>query len=303
MIFKIKDKANKWAIESGFIDHKTMEFLRLARFDRPIGTFLVLWPAMWALWIASEGLPSLKHITVFVLGAVVMRAAGCVINDIADRNIDAHVERTKARPLARGALSLKEALSFFLILCCIALGLVLCLNNYAIFWSVGALALACIYPFMKRHTFLPQVFLGAAFAWSIPMAFAAVTESVPALAWIIFTATLLWTVAYDTIYAMIDREDDLKIGVKSTAILFGSADRAIIAALQVLFVLALCLLGDQLGLGSFYFLSVVVASVLLVYQQHLIRLRYKDDCFSAFLNNNWLGLVIFIGLVLDYAVR
>lgn len=303
MILKIKDKASKSATQSGFADHKLMEFLRLARFDKPIGTFLVLWPAMWALWIASEGLPSFKHLMVFILGAVVMRAAGCVINDIADRNIDGHVERTKARPLARGALSLKEALGFFLILCGLALGLVLSLNKYAIFWSFGALALACIYPFMKRHTFLPQVFLGAAFAWSIPMAFAAVHESVPALAWIIFTATLLWTVAYDTIYAMIDREDDLKIGVKSTAILFGSADRAIIASLQVLFVLALCLLGDQLRLGSFYFLSVVVVSVLLVYQQHLIRLRYKDDCFRAFLNNNWVGLIIFIGIVLDYSVR
>lgn len=302
-LFNIKDKAHNWAVKSGFIDHKTMEFLRLARFDKPIGTFLVLWPALWALWIASEGVPSTSHLIIFVLGAIVMRAAGCVINDIADRNIDGHVERTKARPLVRGTIKLKEALTFFVLLCCAALGLVLCLNNQAILWSFGALALACIYPFMKRHTFLPQVFLGAAFAWSIPMAFAAVSETVPPIAWVIFTATLLWTVAYDTIYAMIDREDDLKIGVKSTAILFGSADRAIIASLQVLFVLALCLLGDQLRLGSFYFLFVVVASVQLVYQQHLIRLRYKEDCFRAFLNNNWVGFVIFIGIVLDYAVR
>ena len=299
----MKDKPQERAMDSENKDGKAMEFLRLARFDKPIGTFLVLWPALWALWIASEGLPSMKHLIIFILGAVVMRAAGCVINDIADRNIDGHVERTKARPLARGALSVKEALGFFVILCCMALGLVLCLNQYAIFWSFGALALACIYPFMKRHTFLPQVFLGAAFAWSIPMAFAAVQETVPALAWIIFTATLLWTVAYDTIYAMIDRDDDLKIGVKSTAILFGSADRAIIASLQVLFVLALCLVGDQLNLGSFYFLSVVVASVLLVYQQHLIRLRYKEDCFRAFLNNNHVGMVILVGIVFDYAVR
>jgi 4-hydroxybenzoate polyprenyltransferase len=299
----MKDKPQEWAMDSENKAGKAMEFLRLARFDKPIGTFLVLWPALWALWIASEGLPSMKHLIIFILGAVVMRAAGCVINDIADRNIDGHVERTKARPLARGALSVKEALGFFVILCCMALGLVLCLNQYAIFWSFGALALACIYPFMKRHTFLPQVFLGAAFAWSIPMAFAAVQETVPALAWIIFTATLLWTVAYDTIYAMIDRDDDLKIGVKSTAILFGSADRAIIASLQVLFVLALCLVGDQLNLGSFYFLSVVVASVLLVYQQHLIRLRYKEDCFRAFLNNNHVGMVILVGIVFDYAVR
>ena len=158
-------------------------------------------------------------------------------------------------------------------------------------------------PFMKRHTFLPQVFLGAAFAWSIPMAFAAVGEAVPAIAWVIFIVTLLWTVAYDTIYAMIDREDDIKIGVKSTAILFGSADRSIIAFLQVLMILGLCMIGDQLDLGSFYFLSVVAASVLLVYQQHLIRLRYKADCFHAFLNNNWVGMVIFFGIALDYSVR
>lgn len=299
----IKSKLIKRMHDSGFIDSKTMAYIRLARFDKPIGTFLVLWPAMWALWIASSVFPRLDHLAIFVAGAVVMRAAGCVINDIADRNIDGHVERTKARPLATGELSLKEALSFFVILCCCALGLVLCLNNTAIFWSFGALALACIYPFMKRHTFLPQVYLGAAFAWSIPMAFAAVSESVPAIAWVIFVVTLLWTVAYDTIYAMIDREDDIKIGVKSTAILFGSADRSIIAFLQVLVVLGLCMVGDQLGLGSFYFLSVVVASVLLVYQQHLIRLRYKADCFNAFLNNNWVGMVVFFGIALDYSVR
>lgn len=299
----IKSKLIKRMHDSGFIDSKTMAYIRLARFDKPIGTFLVLWPAMWALWIASSGFPRLDHLAIFVAGAVVMRAAGCVINDIADRNIDGHVERTKARPLATGELSLKEALSFFVILCCCALGLVLCLNTTAIFWSFGALALACIYPFMKRHTFLPQVYLGAAFAWSIPMAFAAVSESVPAIAWVIFVVTLLWTVAYDTIYAMIDREDDIKIGVKSTAILFGSADRSIIAFLQVLVVLGLCMVGDQLGLGSFYFLSVVVASVLLVYQQHLIRLRYKADCFNAFLNNNWVGMIVFFGIALDYSVR
>lgn len=299
----IKSKLSKRMRESGFIDSKTMAYIRLARFDKPIGTFLVLWPALWALWIASAGFPRFDHLAIFITGAVVMRAAGCVINDIADRNIDGHVERTKDRPLATGALRLKEALSFFVILCCAALGLVLCLNTSAIFWSFGALALACIYPFMKRHTFLPQVFLGAAFAWSIPMAFAAVGEAVPAIAWVIFIVTLLWTVAYDTIYAMIDREDDIKIGVKSTAILFGSADRSIIAFLQVLMILGLCMIGDQLDLGSFYFLSVVAASVLLVYQQHLIRLRYKADCFHAFLNNNWVGMVIFFGIALDYSVR
>ena len=300
-MLNLRYKFKEVLAEAGLLEGKPAALWRLARFDKPIGTFLVLWPAMWALWIASDGLPSALHLFVFVSGAIAMRAAGCVINDIADRNIDGHVERTKARPLAAGELSLKDAIIFFVVLCFSALLLVLCLNTSAIVWSFGALALACIYPFMKRYTFLPQVFLGAAFAWSIPMAFAAVTEEVPALAWIIFTATLLWTVAYDTIYAMMDREDDLKIGVKSTAILFGNADRSIIASLQVLFVLAMCLLGEQLNLGSFYFLSIVVASVLLVYQQHLIRLRYKDDCLRAFLNNNWVGFAIFVGIALDYA--
>ncbi|KZY61869.1 4-hydroxybenzoate octaprenyltransferase, partial [Oleiphilus sp. HI0066] len=222
-MLNLRYKFKEVLTQAGLLEGKPAALWRLARFDKPIGTFLVLWPAMWALWIASDGLPSALHLFVFVSGAIAMRAAGCVINDIADRNIDGHVERTKARPLAAGELSLKDAIIFFVVLCFSALLLVLCLNTSAIVWSFGALALACIYPFMKRYTFLPQVFLGAAFAWSIPMAFAAVIEKVPALAWIIFTATLLWTVAYDTIYAMMDREDDLKIGVKSTAILFGNA--------------------------------------------------------------------------------
>ena len=287
----------------GVPEQKVLAYWRIARFDKPIGTFLVLWPMLWALWIASEGVPSLDLFVIFVLGAVVMRAAGCVINDIADRDIDGHVERTKSRPLAAGEISLKESIIFFAVLCGIALGLVLCLNLTTIYWSFGALALAILYPFMKRHTYLPQVFLGAAFAWSIPMAFAAVNESVPTIAWLIFMATLIWTVAYDTIYAMIDRDDDLKIGVKSTAILFGPADRAIIAFLQVLVVLSLCLIGDQLKLGQFYFLSVVMASILFVYQQHLIRWRYKDECFKAFLNNNWIGAAVFFGIFFNYLVR
>jgi 4-hydroxybenzoate polyprenyltransferase len=287
----------------GISEQKALAYWRLARFDRPIGTFLVLWPTLWALWIASEGTPDLDILMIFVLGAIVMRAAGCVINDIADRNIDGYVERTKERPLASGQLTVKESIIFFVVLCSIALGLVLCLNLTTIFWSFGALVLAVIYPFMKRHTYLPQVFLGAAFAWSIPMAFSAVSESVPTSAWLVFMATLIWTVAYDTIYAMIDRDEDLKIGVKSTAILFGSADRAIISFLQVLVVLALCLIGSQLELGQFYFLGVVMASILLVYQQHLIRWRYKDECLKAFLNNNWVGASVFLGIFLDYLVR
>jgi 4-hydroxybenzoate polyprenyltransferase len=283
-------------------DSRFWLYWRLARFDKPIGTFLVLWPTLWALWLAAEGKPSWPILLVFVLGAITMRAAGCVINDVADRDIDGRVERTHQRPLATGLIGVKQALLFFVGLCSIALLLVLQLNMQTIFWSFGALALATIYPFMKRFTFLPQVFLGAAFAWSIPMAFAAVTESVPRVAWLLFTATLLWTVAYDTMYAMVDRDDDLKIGVKSTAILFGSADRSIIAILQVLVILALCMIGDQLDLGQFYFLGIVCAATLFVYQQHLIRLRYREDCFRAFLNNNHVGAVVFAGLLFDYLV-
>lgn len=277
-------------------------YIQLARLDKPIGIFLVLWPTLWALWAAAEGVPSIKNIIIFSLGALVMRSAGCVINDYADRDFDGHVERTKARPLVTGAVTPKQALAFFAALCTIALVLVLMTNMLTIYLSVGGLALAGLYPFMKRHTYLPQVFLGAAFAWAVPMAFAAEAGEVPTIVWLIFTTTVLWTVAYDTMYAMVDREDDLKIGVKSTAILFGENDRAIIAVLQVMVVLCLCLIGDQLDLGRPYFLSVVAAAVLFVYQQHLIRLRFRMECFKAFLNNNWVGAVVFAGLVLDYAL-
>ena len=278
-------------------------YIELARLDKPIGIFLVLWPTLWALWIAGEGRPSIKNVLIFTLGALVMRSAGCVINDYADRNIDGHVSRTKLRPLATGAVTPKQALVFFSILCVMALILVLLTNTMTIYLSFGGLVLACLYPFMKRHTYLPQVFLGAAFAWAVPMAFAAQVEAVPPIVWLIFLATVLWTVAYDTMYAMVDREDDLKIGVKSTAILFGNADRAIIAVLQVMVVLTLCLIGDQQDLGQFYFLGVVGASILFVYQQHLIRLRYPQECFSAFLNNNWVGMIVFFGLAMDYIAR
>jgi len=274
-------------------------YIQLMRLDRPIGIFLVMWPALWALWLAGEGQPSLKNVVIFVLGSVVMRSAGCVINDYADRDFDGQVERTKNRPLATGALTPKNALATFGVLCCIALALVLMTNTMTVYLSVGGLLLASVYPFMKRYTYLPQVFLGAAFAWAIPMAYSAQAEQLPPLVWLLFTATVIWTVAYDTIYAMVDREDDIKAGIKSTAILFGKQDRAMIATLQVLVVLTLCLIGDQAGLGQFYFLGVVAASCLFVYQQHLIRLRYREECFSAFLNNNWVGMVVFFGLVLD----
>lgn len=278
-------------------------YLKLARVDKPIGIFLVLWPTLWALWLAAEGLPSLDVLAIFVAGVVLMRSAGCVINDFADRNIDGEVARTKDRPLVRGDISAKNALIFFVSLCLIAFLLVLQTNELTVYLSFGAVALAAIYPFMKRHSYLPQVVLGAAFAWAVPMAYAAQTNELPTIIWLIYTATVLWTVAYDTMYAMVDREDDLKIGVKSSAILFGQADRGIIAFLQILVILTFCMIGDQLKLGQFYFLGVVSAAILFIYQQHLIRLRYREECFKAFLNNNWVGLVIFVGLALDYAVK
>ncbi|KZY37655.1 MULTISPECIES: 4-hydroxybenzoate octaprenyltransferase [unclassified Oleiphilus] len=280
-----------------------MDYVRLARLDKPIGIYLVLWPTLWALWFAAEGIPAMDVLAIFIAGSVFMRSAGCVINDFADRKIDGHVKRTEARPLVTGRVSAKQALIFFAVLCLLSFILVLFTNELTIYLSFGALALASAYPFMKRYTYLPQVVLGAAFAWSVPMAYAAQVNELPAHIWLIYMATVLWTVAYDTMYAMVDRDDDIKIGVKSTAILFGSADRAIIAFLQVLVILTLSLLGEQLEMGQFYFLSIVVASVLFVYQQHLIRHRDRDECFKAFLNNNWVGMVLFLGLFLDFYVR
>ena len=259
-------------------------YLHLMRLHKPIGLYLVLWPTLWALWLAAKGIPSLNVLIVFVLGVVLMRSAGCVINDFADRKIDGDVKRTKDRPIVTGLISPKHALVLFAVLCVFAFLLVLTMNTLTIYLSVGAVVLAAIYPFMKRYTYLPQVFLGAAFAWAVPMAYAAETNSLPSIVWLIYMATLVWTVAYDTMYAMVDRDDDLKIGVKSTAILFGSSDRAVIAFLQVLVVLTLCIIGQQEKLG------------------HLIRHRDRDACFKAFLNNNWVGFVLFCAIFLDYAV-
>ena len=285
------------------ISENINDYLKLARIDKPIGVFLVLWPTLWALWLAAEGLPSLDVLVIFVAGCFLMRSAGCVINDYADRKIDGDVERTKERPIVTGKISPKNALIFFAALCLMAFLLVLQTNELTIYLSFGALALASAYPFMKRYTYLPQVVLGAAFAWSVPMAYAAQLNELPTVIWLIYTATVLWTVAYDTMYAMVDREDDLKIGVKSTAILFGHADRAIIACLQVMTILCLSMIGEQLKLGQFYFLGLLSASILFIYQQHLIRHRYREECFKAFLNNNWVGLVIFVGIVLDFVAR
>lgn len=275
----------------------------LMRWDRPIGIMLLLWPTLWALWIAARGVPQWRVFTIFALGVILMRSAGCVINDYADRDIDPHVQRTRSRPLATGAVSPREAVILFGVLAGLAFGLVLLTNTLTILLSFGGVLLATLYPFMKRYTYMPQVFLGTAFAWSVPMAFAAQTGTVPTIAWLVFSATVLWTVAYDTLYAMVDREDDLRIGVKSTAILFAEADRFVIGVLQVTVVITLVMIGYHLDLGLWYFLGIGIAAGLAVYQQLLIRDRAPAGCFKAFLNNNWFGAAVFVGLCLDFAAR
>lgn len=276
------------------------DFISLMRLNKPIGTLLLLWPTLWALWLAAEGIPSIKNLLVFVLGVFLMRAAGCVINDFADRKVDGHVARTQHRPMATGAITTREALILFSSLCLLSFLLVLLTNTLTIQLAFVGVALAFCYPFMKRYTHLPQLVLGAAFAWSIPMAFAAETGSLRPELWALYAAVILWTIAYDTFYAMVDRDDDLKIGIKSTAILFGDMDIAITATLQLLVVIALLMIGTNFGRGLWFFLGLAVAALLFLYQQYLIRNRDKDGCFKAFLNNNYVGAVIFIGLVLDY---
>jgi len=283
-----------------FLRGRATQYVRLARLDRPIGNFLLLWPTLWALWIAAEGVPDPRILVIFVLGVLVMRAAGCVINDFADRKVDGHVKRTRGRPMALGLVSAPEALGLFTVLCLLAFGLVLLTNPLTISLSVVGVLLAASYPFMKRYTHLPQVHLGAAFGWAVPMAFAAQTGTVPPVAWLVFTATVLWATVYDTQYAMVDRDDDLNIGVKSTAILFGDLDRHMIGLLQVLLLLALVMIGQRGGLGTAYFLSLMLAAGLFGWQQWLIRGRERDACFRAFLNNNIVGGVVFLGVALSY---
>ena len=282
---------------------KLWAYTQLMRLEKPIGIYLLLWPALWALWVAADGNPPYDLLGIFIGGVVLTRSAGCVINDYADRNIDGHVERTASRPIPSGRATSREALILFTGLMITAFVLVLFTNIETIILSIGGLILAACYPFMKRYTHLPQVVLGAAFAWSIPMAFMAVTEKVPSHAWLIYIATLLWTVAYDTMYAMVDRDDDLKIGVKSTAILFGDADKLMIASLQILTMLTFIALGLQLELGAAYYAGLGVASMLSLYQQWLIKDRLRSRCFIAFLNNHYFGMAIFIGLATDYWLR
>lgn len=279
---------------------RLLDFLQLMRLDKPIGSLLLLWPTLWALWLAADGTPSLKNVLIFTAGVLLMRSAGCIINDYADRHIDGHVTRTQHRPIPRGAVTTKEALVLLVILLLISFFLVLLTNTLTIQLAVVAVILAACYPFMKRFTHLPQVILGAAFAWGIPMAFAAETNQLAKELWALYAAVVLWTIVYDTFYAMVDREDDLKIGMKSTAILFGDMDIMITSILQVLVLIALAMTGANFGRGLWYYLALGVVAALFLYQQYLIRNRDTEGCFKAFLNNNYVGASIFIGLVLDY---
>ena len=279
---------------------RLVQYALLMRVHRPIGSLLLLWPTLWALWIAGAGKPDPGIVLVFVAGVFVMRSAGCVINDYADRGIDPHVRRTKDRPIASGRVKPREALVLFAALCLMGFGLVLTLNGLAVALSFAGAALAASYPFMKRWTYLPQLHLGVAFGWGIPMAFAALTGGTPPLAWLLLAGVVAWAVAYDTMYAMADREDDLRIGVKSTAILFGDADRAFVGASQLAVLAILVIAGIQADLGVFYNSGVAMGAVLFLYQQRLIRNREPAACFGAFLNNNWVGALVFAGIVIDY---
>ena len=273
-------------------------YLELIRFHRPIGTLLLLWPALWALWLAADGPPPWQILLIFVLGVFLMRSAGCAINDYADRKLDGGVERTRNRPLATGRLQPWEALALFALLSLIAFALVLLLNLATILLSFVAVTLAALYPFMKRYTHLPQLFLGMAFGWAIPMAFTAVTNTLPWQLWPLFLATLLWALIYDTEYAMVDRDDDLKIGIKSSAILFGQYDRLAIALLQAAMLALLLWVGQLFALGGWYYLGLTAALGSALYQQWLIRQRQRDACFRAFLHNNLFGMAIFLGILL-----
>ena len=279
---------------------KFKQYLLLIRLNRPIGIFLLLWPTLWGLWIASEGFPNTKILVVFLFGVFLMRSAGCILNDIIDKDFDKFVARTQNRPLASDKLSSIEAFIVAIGLVFIAFLLVLTTNTLTVQLSFVAIILAGTYPFLKRHTYLPQFFLGLTFGWSIPMAFAATTNSIPKIAWLLLIANILWAVVYDTIYAMIDREDDLKIGIKSTAILFDDADRFIIGLIQSLVLIALIVIGQQASLNTIYYFSLIIGGCLFLYQLYLIRNRDPKKCMQAFLNNNWFGLVVFIGLFINY---
>ena len=278
-------------------------YIRLMRLDRPIGSLLLLWPTYWALFLSADGWPDLDILFIFTSGVFIMRTAGCVINDFADRKIDKHIVRTQQRPLATGEISSNSALVLFGLLLLIALGLVLQTNILTIKLSLIAVLLATLYPFTKRWTNLPQLVLGAAFGMSVPMAFSAQTGVVPLTAWLVFIATLVWTLIYDTFYAMADRDEDLKIGVKSTAILFAKYDQIIITLLQILLIIVLILIGNVFDLGLIYDFSLVIISFFMIYHQFLLKKRQKEEYFKAFLNNNFIGMTVFLGIFLSVIIK
>ena len=275
-------------------------YVELTRLNKPIGAYLLLWPTLWALAIAGEGAPDIRITFIFVIGVFLMRSAGCAINDYADRHIDPHVERTRDRPLASGRISEKEVLLVFVVLGSLAFLLVLSLNWFTVLLSIVGILLAASYPFMKRYHYLPQVHLGAAFGWAVPMAFAAQTGHLPKQAWLLYLAALIWAVAYDTMYSMVDRDDDLKIGIKSSAILFGEYDRAMVGLFQFLFILTLCLVGIDLEFSTIYYFALALASLFLLYEQLLIVYRLPEYCFRAFLHNHWVGAIVFAGIMGHY---
>lgn len=273
---------------------------KLMRIDKPIGIWLLLWPTLWALWLAGEGTPDQGLFVVFLLGVFIMRSAGCVLNDYVDRNVDPYVERTRNRPIASGRVAPTEALVLFVSLSLVAVGLATMLNRPAQLLAIVAGGLTVAYPFVKRFVSIPQFILGVAFGWAVPMAFAAETGEIPELAWLVFGTAVIWAVIYDTFYAMVDREDDLKVGVKSTAILFGEVDLFVIAGLQLLMLLALALIGARANLSLWYYLSVFIAGLMMAYHLWLARDRRPTRCFAAFLHNHYIGLTVFIGIVLHY---
>jgi len=285
------------------LQRRLEEYVLLTRLDRPIGIYLLLWPALCALWIAGNGRPDPKVLIVFVAGVVVMRSAGCIINDFADRDLDPYVKRTRARPLAARRVTPIEALVLFLLLVALSLWLVTRLDAFTVRLAVIGALLAVSYPFVKRVFPLPQLYLGVAFGWAVPMAFAAQTGTIPRVGWVLFIATVVWAAVYDTLYAMVDREDDVKIGVKSSAILFADMDRLIVGAMQTMTLLALVLAGRSMQFGRWYYAGLVLAALFFLWQQWLIRTREPDDCFRAFLNNHYVGMAIFGGVLMEYVYR
>ncbi len=293
----IKEWVNKY---SPVIKERLKLYISLTRLDKPIGALLLLWPTLWALWLSAEGFPSLHILFVFVLGVFLTRSAGCIANDMADYDFDSQVERTKDRPLTSGELSKKEALLVALGLLSIAFLLVIMTNRFTVYLSIAAVPIAIIYPFMKRITYIPQFFLGIVFSWGILMAFTAQTNSIPNIAWLLFIANVLWVVIYDTIYAMVDRKDDVKIGIKSTAILFDDADRTFIGIFQLMMLIVLTIIGIQINADLIYYVCMVPVGCYMIYHQYLIRHRLPKECFRAFMNNNWLGMSVFAGFLFNF---